>query len=128
MSWPGNLRGERCRGENADTGARKTFTAKPTDASAGRYEVQVVFPSAGTWSYEVFDGFTSWDGRAAPCARTHTFASVEIGGPSAASGSGPGSGSSPVWPVVGGFGALLVAAIVLVGLVRRHGSRAPAPA
>ena len=113
---------------NADMGARKRFTAKPTDPSAGRYEAQVVFPSAGTWRYEVFDGFTRWDGRAAPCARTHTFSSVEICGPGAASGSGPGSGSFPVWPVAGGFAAFLLASIVLVGIVRRHGSRAPAPA
>jgi hypothetical protein len=88
----------------------------------------VVFPSAGTWRYEVFDGFTSWDGRPAPCARKHTFASVRIDGPGAASGSG--SGTFPVWPVVGGLAALLVAALVLAWFwfVRRHGSRAPATA
>jgi hypothetical protein len=110
---------------NGDTGARKTFTAKPTDPSGGRYEAQVVFPSAGTWRYEVFDGFTSWDGRPAPCARTHTFASVKIGGPGAASSSD--SGNFPVWPVAGGLGALLAASIVLVWFARRHGSRATAP-
>jgi hypothetical protein len=55
-------------------------------------------------------------------------ASVDIGGPGAASGSGLGPGSFPVWPVVGGFAAVLVAAVVLIGIVRRHGSSAPAPA
>jgi YtkA-like len=111
---------------NRDTGARKTFTAKPSDLSAGRYEAQVVFPSAGTWRYEVFDGFTTWDGRSVPCAQTHTFASVEIGSPGGTSGAG--SGSFPVWPIVGVLGALLLAAIVVTGVMRRHGSRAPAPA
>jgi hypothetical protein len=111
---------------NSSTGVRKTFTAEPSNPGAGRYEARVVFPSAGTWSYKVFDGFTSWDGRPAPCARTHTFASVQIGGPDAAPG--VGSGSFPLWPVVGGLGAVLVASIVLVGFIRRHGSRAPATA
>jgi hypothetical protein len=111
---------------NGATGARKTFTAKASDPAAGRYEARVVFPSAGTWSYEVFDGFTSWNGRPAPCARTHTFASVQIGGPGAASGSG--SDTFPVWPVAGGVGALLAAALGLVWFARRHGSRALAPA
>src|SRR6266542_3887463 len=45
---------------NADTGARKTFTAVPTDVSRGVYEASVVFPSAGSWRYEVFDGFTPY--------------------------------------------------------------------
>jgi hypothetical protein len=113
---------------NRATGARKTFTGKASDPAAGHYEARVVFPSAGTWRYEVFDGFTSWDGRPAPCARTHTFASVQIGGPGAASGSGSGSGSFPVWPVAGGLGALLAAALGLVWFARRHGARAAAAA
>ena len=119
---------------NGATGARKTFTARASDPATGRYEARVVFPSAGAWSYEVFDGFTSWDGRSAPCARTHTFASVQIGGPGAASGSGSPSGSGsasgfPFWTVAGGLGALLAAAAAaLVWSARRRGSRAPATA
>jgi hypothetical protein len=125
---------------NRATGERRTFAARPTDPSAGTYAARVVFPSDGTWSYRVFDGFTSWNGEPAPCAQTHTFKDVEIGGP----GSGGGGGSAadvagspppdeaatsaaaefPLWPVVGAFGGLLLA---LVGagayLVRRARSR-----
>jgi hypothetical protein len=107
-------------------GTKETFRAKATDPSAGVYEAHVVFPSGGTWRYEVFDGFTSWNGAPAPCAKTHTFGSVEIAGGSGASASG--TGTFPVWPVVGGLGALLVAGVALAYFVRRHGSRAPAPA
>jgi YtkA-like protein len=110
---------------NTATGARRTFTAKATDPSAGRYEARVVFPSAGAWRYEVFDGFTSWDGRPAPCAKTHTFASVQIGGGGGASAPGSGRDTFSFWPVAGGVGTLLVAIVVLVYFARRHGSRAP---
>jgi hypothetical protein len=117
-----------------DRGTREkwTFTARASDPAAGVYEAKVIFPSAGTWSYEVFDGFTTWNGEPAPCAQTHSFAAVEIGEP----GAGPRGGSSdrsateasafPLWPVIGGLGALLLAA-VLAYVVRRH-SRAPAAA
>jgi hypothetical protein len=111
---------------NGSTGAKKTFPAKATDPDEGVYEASVVFPTPGTWRYEVFDGFTTWEGRPAPCARTHTFAAVKIGGASAASGSG--GGGFPVWPLAGGLGTLLVAGLALVYFVRRHASRAPAPA
>lgn len=128
---------------NQASGERQTFTARSTDAAAGRYEAQVVFPSAGTWRYEVFDGFTSWNGQPAPCAKTHTFAAAQIGGPGAGSRSGGGPPKSvagpskavavdtrafPVWPVAGGVGALLAAAIVLLYFVRKHSSRSPAAA
>ena len=49
-----------------------TFRARPTSRS-GVYRAKVVFPSAGTWRYEVFDAFTEYGG-----ARTHTFAAVKI--------------------------------------------------
>jgi hypothetical protein len=49
-----------------------TFTAKPTSRT-GVYRAKVVFPSAGTWRYEVFDAFTTYGG-----ARTHTFKAVKI--------------------------------------------------
>jgi hypothetical protein len=109
-----------------DSGAQQTFRAKATDPEAGVYEANVVFPSGGTWRYEVFDGFTSWNGKPAPCAKTHTFGAVQIGGPAASSGSD--AGTFPVWPVVGGLGALLAAGLGLVYFLRRHASRAPAPA
>lgn len=106
-------------------GARKTFPAKATDPSAGVYEADVVFPVGGTWRYEVFDGFTTWNGARSRCAKTHTFGSVEIAGGSGTSGAG---GAFPTWPVVGGLGALLIAGLSLAYFVRRHGSRAAAPA
>jgi YtkA-like len=111
---------------NTATGERRTFTAHPT-GEPGLYEAAVVFPSAGPWRYEVFDDFTSWNGDPAPCAQTHTFAAVQIGGGAGAAGSGPGDsevggggsvgsrGSEsgvPLWPVLGGSFAGLVAVAV----------------
>jgi hypothetical protein len=49
-----------------------TFMARPT-TRPGVYRARVVFPSAGTWRYEVWDGFTQYGG-----ARSHTFAAVKI--------------------------------------------------
>ena len=53
-----------------------TFRARPTSRS-GVYRAKIVFPSAGTWRYEVFDAFTTYGG-----ARTHRFAAVKILAPS----------------------------------------------
>jgi hypothetical protein len=50
----------------------RTFVAKPT-GRAGVYRARVVFPSAGTWRYEVYDAFVEYGG-----ARTHRFAPVTI--------------------------------------------------
>jgi hypothetical protein len=50
----------------------RTFAARPT-ARAGVYRARVVFPSAGRWRFEVYDGFVEYGG-----ARTHTFAPVTI--------------------------------------------------
>ena len=54
----------------------KSFTAKPT-GKTGVYHAVVSFPGEGTYSYEVYDGFTQYGG-----AQTHTFKSVQIGAPS----------------------------------------------
>jgi hypothetical protein len=108
---------------NAETGGAQTFTSRPTKDPTV-FEANVVFPSAGSWRYEVFDDFTSWEGQPAPCAQTHTFKAVAIGG-SAGSGGGGAKSPAPVepvpaasatgdegfslWPVVGGIlGALAV--------------------
>ena len=50
----------------------RTFKARPT-SRAGVYRARVIFPTAGTWRYAVWDGFTQYGG-----ARTHTFAPVRI--------------------------------------------------
>jgi hypothetical protein len=49
-----------------------TFRAQPT-SRVGVFRARIVFPTAGTWRYEVFDGFTEYGG-----ARTHTFKPVKI--------------------------------------------------
>ena len=49
-----------------------TFKARPTSRS-GVYRAKIVFPSAGTWRYEVYDAFTAYGG-----ARAHRFAAVKI--------------------------------------------------
>jgi len=57
------------------SGVSKTFRARPTGRT-GVYRARVIFPSAGTRRFEVFDGFTQYGG-----ARTHTFAPVKIARP-----------------------------------------------
>ena len=49
-----------------------TFKARPT-SRVGVYRARVVFPKAGTWRYEVYDGFVEYGG-----ARTHAFKAVKI--------------------------------------------------
>jgi hypothetical protein len=101
---------------HAATGKEETFTAKSSDPDRGRYEARVIFPFGGEWTYRVFDDFPE-----AACARTHTFGAVQIGGPTASSVAG-GSGF-PLWPFVGGVGAVLCAAFALGYRLRRNGSR-----
>jgi hypothetical protein len=61
------------RATSASAGSKsKTFAARPTDGT-GVYRARVVFPSAGTWRFQVYDGFTQYGG-----ARTHRFAPVKI--------------------------------------------------
>jgi YtkA-like len=121
---------------NNATEEMRTFTAHPT-GEPGVYEAAVVFPSAGSWRYEVFDDFTSWNGEPAPCAQTHTFAAVQIGGGAGAAGSAPGDGEAggggsvgsrgsesgvPLWPILGGSfaGLVAVAAAGAAGWNRRR--------
>ena len=52
----------------------KSFTATPT-SKTGVYHAVVRFPAQGSYSYEVYDGFTQYGG-----AQTHTFKPVVIGG------------------------------------------------
>ena len=116
---------------NRETGEKQTFMAWASDPAAGVYEAKVIFASAGTWSYQVFDGFTTWNGEPAPCAQTHTFAAVQIGDPGAGARGGSSERSTTanafaVWPLIASLGALLVAAVALVYFVRRHSSRAAA--
>jgi hypothetical protein len=54
------------------SGVPRTFVARQTNG-AGVYRARVVFPTAGTWRYEVYDGFTTYGG-----ARTHRYAPVKI--------------------------------------------------
>ncbi len=49
-----------------------TFKARAT-SRVGVYRARVVFPAAGTWRYDVYDGFTEYGG-----ARTHRFKPVKI--------------------------------------------------
>jgi hypothetical protein len=124
---------------NAETGERRTFTGRPTKDPAV-FVARVVFPSAGSWGYEVFDDFTSEGGQAVPCARTHTFEAVNVGGPAGGGTSTPpkapapvdavstsaSEGGFPVWPFVGGaLGALAVLAATALLRRRRRAEGTP---
>ena len=60
------------RSASSSSAVSKTFRARST-GRIGVYRARVVFPSAGKWRYEVFDGFTEYGG-----ARTHKFAPVKV--------------------------------------------------
>jgi hypothetical protein len=92
----------------------KTFKGTTTD-EAGVSVVKVVFPSAGKWSYAVYDGFSEYGG-----AATHTFAPVTIG-------AGGESGGFPTMSVTAVILAFAGMAVLLWLLSRRIRVRAPAP-
>ena len=85
----------------------RTFPARPT-GEPGVYAADIVFPTAGTYSYEVDDGFS----------QVHTFAAIRVGGPEAASG---GDGF-PAWAIAPIAAAALAFAAAL--LIRRRASQA----
>jgi hypothetical protein len=90
--------------------ATKTFAAKPT-GKPGVYRASVVFPAAGTWDYEVDDGFLP---------PTHTYPAVQIGGTPAAAMSADDGGPSLLL-LLGGIALLLgAAALVLRPRIRHH--------
>jgi hypothetical protein len=93
----------------------KTFKGTTTDA-AGVSTIKVVFPSAGTWSYAVYDGFSEYGG-----ATTHKFPPVMIGA------AGDSGGGFPTMTVTSVLLALMGMALVLYLLARRVRVRAPAP-
>ena len=68
----------------------------------------------------MFDDFTSDGAQSVPCAQTHTFAAVAVGGP-VGGAAPPSSGSGfPVAPAVGGSLAVLAALALSVVLLRRR--------
>ncbi len=88
----------------------KSFTATPTGRT-GVYQAVVKFPSSGTFSYEVYDGFTTYGN-----PQTHTFKPVEIGAP---------GDSFPYLPLGIAVALALALAAATVAVGRR---RAPEPA
>jgi hypothetical protein len=87
-----------------------SFAAPATDTT-GKTHVVVRFPGEGTYSYEVYDGFTRYGG-----ARTHTFKPVEIGAP---------TGSFPYLPL--GVALVLAAGLAAGTVAYRRGRGAPEP-
>jgi hypothetical protein len=87
-----------------------SFVATPTDTT-GTYHAVVRFPGEGTYSYEVYDGFTQYGG-----AQTHTFKPVEIGAP---------GGSFPYLPV--GLALVLALGLAAGTIAYLRPRRAPAP-
>ena len=82
----------------------QTFAAKP-DGATGAYVAKVVFPSAGSWRYEVSDGLTA---TGYGHSQTHTYAAVDI-----APGTGGGVGV-PAWPFALAALALVAGAAVVL--------------
>ncbi len=89
---------------NNNDGESRQFTGTPT-GKPGVYHADVVFPSAGTWSYEIWDDFS----------QTHTFKPVQIGAP---------GDSFPYLPL----GLALALALGLTGTTVVYLRRRPEPA
>jgi YtkA-like len=123
---------------NAATGEERTFPATLTDAENGMYLASVVFPTAGSWSVAVNDGFP-----VAECAQTHTFGTQSIAAvgppseppaaaepaaaavtPASVVGAGDDAGGSVALPLGLGLGLGLLAAVGAIFAVRARRNRA----
>lgn len=98
----------RIRGDDGKLMA--SYRGTPTSRT-GVYHVDVRFPAAGTFRYEVYDGFVQYGN-----ASAHTYAPVQIAGP------GGDGGSFPTAPVAG-VAAVLLAVLAGLVLLRRQRSR-----
>lgn len=94
---------------DADGAAGGEFAATPT-GKPGVYHAEIRFPTAGTWRYEIDDGFT----------QTHTFKPIDVGPVSAPT-------SFPALPVAGIGLAIAVAAGLALFLRRARNAPQPAP-
>jgi hypothetical protein len=92
----------------------KTFKGTATGVD-GVSTIKVVFPSGGSWNYEVYDGFGTYGG-----AQTHSFPAVTIAGGSDGSG-------LPTVTIAGLLLAAMGIGFALWLLSRRIRMRAPAP-
>jgi len=104
---------------NDATGERQVFPARRTD-TVGVYRADVVFPSAGPWRYEAYDGFVAKDGSWS-CAQTHTFSAVTIGGEGAVTPPPAPPAQAAASPAAddgmsGAFAVALAVALVALGL------------
>jgi YtkA-like len=95
-------------------GKKETFTSTATD-EPGVYLAKVKFPAAGSWTYEVYDGFGEYGG-----AQTHTFGAISVGASSGGSGF-----DLPSLPV---SAAILVGIALVVALVLGMRRARPRPA
>ena len=102
---------------NAATGEKQIYRST-SRGHEGMYDSRVVFPSAGTWTYEVTDPTSG---------RTYQYDPVTIAAPVAETPSTPPAkpapvpadpGSFPVWPVIGGVLGFVLVALVLALLSR----------
>lgn len=99
--------------DGGPTGFRAVPTGQP-----GVYHANVAFPQAGSWRWEIWDGFS----------QTHTYAPAEIAPPEAAPRAGDGA---PLWPwLVAAAGAVGLAGLGLLRVARQRGAfvRRAAPA
>jgi hypothetical protein len=85
----------------------RTFAARPT-SEPGIYVADVVFPTAGSYRYEIDDGFS----------QVHSFAAVPIPGPEAA----PGGNGFPDW-LIGPLAAVALALAAGAVLARRRAAQ-----
>ena len=88
----------------------RTFEFAPV-GKPGLYAADVVFPSAGTWSYTVNDDFS----------QVHTFKPVQIGPPAVSPGGFPRWAIAPI-----AAAGALAAALVGLALIRRRAPGVPA--
>jgi hypothetical protein len=100
---------------NVETGERTTFPARPTNVPL-EYDVRVVFPEAGWYTVEAFSGET---GRSYPIGGQWLIQGPEAVPPVVAPTAG-GTSSFPVWPVLAGGIAFLLAAAGAALLFRRQ--------
>ncbi len=92
-------------------GTVKEFTTKET-GKPGVYRASVVFPSAGTWSYEVIDGYIQ---------QVHAFPAVAVGGePVSVAAQAPDTGGGIAAGWLWGAGAALLLALAVLAFDRRR--------